>query len=422
MEAPEIEYIYNLRRFGMKLDLSVMNEFISLMGNPQENLKFAHIAGTNGKGSVAYFLYSIMKRNYSTGLYTSPHVERYNERIIVDDREIETSYIINFVRKYRKKIEEMAKKKRNPTFFEVTTSLALKYFEDMKVDFVVFEVGLGGRLDATNIVHPDITAIVTIDKDHTKVLGKRISQIAREKAGIIKPNVPVVVGEEKPAAISVIKKIASKKDAPYHNVNEECSFSDVRMNLDGMEFNVKTPVREYRLKTRMVGYHQIKNILVAMRMAEILSENYTINREDIIEGVSSAFWRDRFEVKRRNPLLIFDSAHNPAGARTLADTISKLNLQGSTLLFSMLKDKDINKYMKIMRKVASKIIVTEIDYYRKMPLSTIEKYAKKYFKDVKSFPNSCDALKFSLENEEKIIACGSIYLMGELEKCLKSLS
>ena len=405
----------------MKLDLSVMHEFISLIDNPHKNLKFAHIAGTNGKGSVSYFLYSIMKRNYKTGLYTSPHVEKYNERIIVDDREIEDSYVINFVRKYRKKIEEMANEKRNPTFFEVTTALALSYFRDMQVDFVVFEVGLGGRLDATNIVNPEITAIVTVDKDHTKVLGKRISRIAREKAGIIKPNVPVVVGENKNSAIKMIKKIAAKKNAPYHNVNEDCSIADVNMTLKGMEFIARTPVREYRLKTKMVGNHQIKNILVALRMAEILSENYNITKEDIIKGISYAVWRDRFQIKRKDPLLIFDSAHNPAGARVLADTINALNLENPTLLFSILKDKDIKRYLKIMRKVAKKIIVTEIDYHRKMPLSRIEKYARRYFQEVVSFKNSCDALRYALENEDKIIACGSIYLMGELEKCLKSL-
>ncbi len=421
MESPEIEYLYNLRRFGMKLDLSIMREFIGYVGNPHESLRFAHIGGTNGKGSVSYFLYSIMKRRYSTALYTSPHVERYNERIIVDDREIEDSYIKEFVHKYRDKIDMLAKSKRNPTFFEVTTALALKYFKDKMVDFVVFEVGLGGRLDATNIVMPDITAIVTVDKDHTKVLGKRIRSIAREKAGIIKPKVPVVVGEVKKNATGYIKKVAERKGAPYHNVNEECSFSDVSMSMDGMNFVAKTPLNEYKIKSKMVGFHQIKNILVALRMAELLSENYTITKGDIEDGISAAKWRDRFEVKRFKPLLIFDSAHNPAGAKALADTITNLGIKGPTLLFSMLKDKDIKKYLHIMKKVSEKIIITEIDYHRKMPLKTIEKYARRYFREVIVLKNSCDALRYALRNEEKIVACGSIYLMGELEKCLRSL-
>ncbi len=422
MEAPEIEYIYNLRRYGMKLDLSIMREFIKYVGNPHESLRFAHIGGTNGKGSVSYFLYSIMKRKHKTALYTSPHVERYNERIIVDDKEIEDSYIKEFVHRYRKKIDELAKSRRNPTFFEVTTTLALKYFKDMQVDFVVLEVGLGGRLDATNIVMPDITAIVTVDKDHTKVLGKRIRSIAREKAGIIKPKIPVVVGEEKKNATKVIKKVAERNDAPYHNVYGECSFSNVHMSIDGMNFVAKTPLNEYEIRTKMVGYHQIRNILVAIRMAEILSENYTITKRDIEEGISGARWRDRFEVKRFKPLLIFDSAHNPAGARVLADTITRLGIKNPTLLFSMLKDKDIKRYLQTMKKVSGRIIITEIDFHRKMPIKIIEKYAKRYFREVIAIKNSCDALKYALQNEERVVACGSIYLLGELEKCLRSSS
>ncbi len=421
MEIPEIEYLYNLRRFGMKMDLSVMKEFVKNLGNPQDGLNYAHITGTNGKGSVCSMLYSIMKRKYRCGLYTSPHIERFNERIVVDDREIEDSYIVNFVRDYRKTIEKLAGEKRNPTFFEVTTGMAFRYFRDKNIDFGIIEVGLGGRLDATNIINPDITAIVTVDKEHTKILGDKIEDIAREKAGIIKENVPVVVGERKREAVEIIKNIAERKGTEYHNVNDEFEVENFEMNLNGIEFKAKSPVREYRIKNALTGNYQVVNTLVAVRMAEILSENYNITGNDIERGIERNVWRDRFEVKMKEPLLIFDSSHNPAGMREMVNIIKRLRIQPVTFLFSMLSDKDLDSTLRILKEVSTRIILTEIDYKRKTPLSELENNARKYFLWIKGIKNSCDALKFAIENEERIVITGSIYLLGELEKCLRSL-
>ena len=418
MEPKEIEYLYNLRRFGMKMDLSIMREFIAIMDNPHESLRFAHIAGTNGKGSVSSFLYSIMKRRYTVGLYTSPHLVRFNERIVVNDVEIDDAYIVSFVSKYRPIIDSLAHEMRNPTFFEVTTAMALKYFFDKNVDFAVLEVGLGGRLDATNIVSPDVSAITSIDIEHTKVLGSTLPKIAREKAGIIKRNVPVVVGEHKKIATNVIKKIAEHRNAPYHNVNDECHYSDFQMNLNGMRFTLFTPLREYNIHTNMLGTHQIRNIMTAVRMAELLSENYTIKKSDIECGISDALWRARFEIVRREPLIIFDAAHNPAGARVLSNTIRALGIRHSTLLFSMLADKDIGEYLKKFRGVVDEIIVTEIPYYRKMPMATLKSAAESLFSRVIAVQNPCEALHLAMKRST-VVATGSIYLLGELYKCLQ---
>ncbi len=417
VEIEEIEYIYNLRRFGMKLDLSVMRDFAALLGNPQDDVHFAHVAGTNGKGSVCAFLYEIMKRKYRAGIYTSPHVKRYTERIVVNDEEIPEEYIVDFVRKYKATIEKLAKENRNPTFFEVTTALALKYFSEKNVEFAVMEVGLGGRLDATNIITPDITAITSIDKEHTNVLGKSIEKIAKEKAGIIKKGVPVVVGEHKKKATQVIKKIADMRRAMYHNVNQECIYEDLKMEIGGMEFTLKTPKEEYRIKTKMIGRHQIKNVMVAVRMAELLQENYSITKSDIEKGIEETKWRDRFEVKSNEPLMIFDASHNPAGARVLRDTLRDLNLRDVTLLFSMLEDKDVDSYLKKLKGRVNKVIVTEINYYRKMNSEKIKKIAENYFSNVILIKNPCEALRYAINNEEKILATGSIYLLGELESC-----
>ncbi len=419
VERSEIEYIYALRRFGMKLDLEIMRNFIELLGNPHESLHFAHIAGTNGKGSVASYLYNIMRRNYSTGIYTSPHIERFTERIVVDGKEIDEEYIVNFVRKVRPIIEELGKEQRNPTFFEVTTALALKYFYEKNVDFAVMEVGLGGRLDATNIIAPDITAITSIDKEHTNVLGKSIEKIAKEKAGIIKEGVPVVVGEHKKAAEREIEKIASKRGAEYHNALDECAYSVEKEDLNGMDISINTPMRDYKIKSKMLGTYQIKNMAVAIRMAELLSETYTVSKGDIEKGIENTLWRGRFEIKSRAPLLIFDAAHNPAGARVLAKTLRELKLKNITLLFSMLDDKDVSSFLRYFKSLADKIVITEIDYYRRMPVSQLKKYAEPYFHEIQVEKNYCDALKLAMKNDI-VLATGSIDLLGGLERCVRS--
>ncbi len=419
MEIPEIEYLYNLRRFGMKLDLSVMESFADLRNNPHENFRSVHIAGTNGKGSVAAAIYSILRRNYSVGLYTSPHLVRYSERIVVDDREIEEDYIVNFVREIRPLIEKLARENRNPTFFEVTTMLAFEYFSFRHVDFGVLEVGLGGRLDATNIVKPEITAIVTIDLDHTHILGDTIEKIAWEKAGIIKKNVPVVVGERKKGATDVIKDVARKRNSEYHNVWDEMEIENFEISMKELKFTVNSPLREYKIKAPLTGRHQLTNMLVAIRLGELLGESYSISKTDIERGIENMKWKDRFQVKMKDPLLIFDSAHNPSAARALVSTIEDLKIEEPTFLFSMLSDKNVEEFLRTISKVSRRIIATQIGYERRrMELKDVVSHAKKYFEEVLKFENPCDALRYALRNENKIVATGSIYLLGELEKCL----
>ncbi len=418
MEREEIEYLYALKRFGMKMDLEIMKNFVGLIGNPHNDLKSVHVAGTNGKGSVSKLVYEILRGKYSVGLYTSPHLVRFTERIVVDGKEIDEKYIVDFVNKYRPVIEKLSEKSRNPTFFEVTTAIALKYFKDLNVDISVIEVGLGGRLDATNIIMPEISAITSIDKEHTNVLGKTIQKIAREKGGIIKPNVPVVVGEHKKAARVVLERIAEKNNSEYHNVKDECMYGELNLSLKGMEFNLETPVRTYKIRTKMIGRHQVRNIMVAVRIAELLSENYKISKSDILEGIERAKWNGRFEVKKENPLLIFDAAHNPAGARVLTKTLRDLHISNFTLLFSMLQDKEIENFLRYFRGIAKRVIVSEINYYRGTPLSELEKYASKYFTDVIAVKNPCEAINIALR-DDTVLATGSIYFLGELERCLQ---
>ncbi len=417
MEREEIRYLYNLRRFGMKMDLSVMRSLAKMRGEPQKKFKSVHIAGTNGKGSVASFIYHILRERYSVGMYTSPHLVRFTERIVVDGREIPEDFVVDYVRRMRPVIEELAKENRNPTFFEVTTMMAFEYFAEMNVDFAVIEVGLGGRLDATNIITPEVSVITTIDYDHTHILGDTLGKIAEEKAGIIKPGVPVVVGEEKEEPRRVIERVARERGAEYHNTWDEVKVSDFSMSLDGMKMNLKTPVDEYRIETSMLGKYQVSNIAVAVRAAELLGK-YGIGREEIERGIRKARWKDRFEVKMREPLLIFDSAHNVAGARALVENVEILDLKNPIFLFSMVSDKNLDAFLKEISRVSSRIIVSEMSYEkRRTQVDVLSEKAREYFSRVEVIKEPCEALKRAMR-EKVIIATGSIYFLGDLEKCL----
>ncbi len=420
MEVEEIEYLYGLRRFGMKMDLSVMRSFSEMRGRPQDRFRSVHIAGTNGKGSVAMMMYRILREKYSVGLYTSPHLVSFTERIIVDDEEIPLDFVVNYVREMRPLIEELARENRNPTFFEVTTMMAFEYFSARNVDFAVLEVGLGGRLDATNVVVPEVSVITSIDYDHTHILGDTLTKIAREKAGIIKAGVPVVVGRMEDEPREEIRRIAEERGAPFHYVPNEVKILNVDMDLNGIRMGVRTPVREYSIETPMLGEYQIENIITAIRVAELLGERYGIGKEEIERGLKKARWKDRFEVKMKKPLLIFDSAHNHSAARYLVRTVERLGIEGSTFLFSMVSDKNLDGFLKEISKVSRRIVVSEMSYQkRKSTVEELGSAARKYFEEVIEISDPCEALNYVLEREKVIIATGSIYFLGDLEKCLE---
>ena len=422
-ESPEITFLYNLTLREKRKNLDTMRELLRHLGNPHlSGIKYVHVAGTNGKGSVCASVYAVLKERYHVGLYLSPHVYRFNERIIVDDKEIENEYIADFVRRVKTILDEMAKKGKKPSFFEVTTAMAFRYFMEKRCDFSVIEVGLGGRLDPTNVIHPLVSAITSIDLEHTHILGDTVEKIAFEKSGIIKPRVPVVSGVENPRALRVIRDVAKKREAPLYDVLSEYDVHCVDIRLDGMKLKVSGSHGEYRIRSPLVGRHQINNILVALKILELLAERYPIERKDIESGLPKVRLPGRFEVKMLDPLLIFDIAHNPAASKALADTVKELKIENVTLLFSVLKDKDVDGILKNLADFSDRIIITEIDYgKRRMPAEEIEKYAKRYFRDIRVIKRNREALEYALETSDTILATGSAYLLSELEEHLQQL-
>jgi dihydrofolate synthase/folylpolyglutamate synthase len=238
-DAPEISFLYGLTYEGRRDNLDIMHELLMHLNNPHlSGMKYVHVTGTNGKGSVCSAVYSVLRRRYRAGLYVSPHVYKFNERIVVNDKQIEDKYIINFIRGFMPIIERLRKESKGPSFFEVVTSLAFEYFARLGCEVAVIEVGLGGRLDPTNVINPLVSAITSIDLEHTQILGNTIESIAYEKAGIIKPGVPVVVGALDIRALRVIKEVARNRGAELYNAPLEYDVSDINLRLNGMSFRV----------------------------------------------------------------------------------------------------------------------------------------------------------------------------------------
>jgi len=406
----EIEYLYSLSRFGIKLGLDVMKEFTEKIGNPHNFYRTAHITGTNGKGSTSAMLYTIIKSKYSAGLYTSPHIKRFNERIIVNDEEIEDEFIKEFVRKYRSLIESMGKENKQPTFFEVTTAMAFDYFRYKKVDAAVLEVGMGGRLDATNIVMPDVTGITTISLEHTDKLGNTLSAIAREKGGIIKEKVPVVVGESKEEPYGVLKKIAEEKHAPFYHIETMYEIKDFHMDLNGTKFRAVGENKEYDVKIPLIGKHQVKNALVAITMAEIFDSDLDYRA---IENVK---FNGRFQVRSRKPLIIVDAAHNPEAAQSLVETVEYIFKNKPVIVATQLKDKNSVEFFRIISKITDHLIVTQVRDERAKSAKVLGEEAKQFIKNVEVFEKSEDAFKRAIEISDFIVVTGSIYLLGEFEE------
>ncbi len=295
-----LDYLYNLKREGIKMDLKATMDFASHLGNPQNKFKVVHIAGTNGKGSIASFIYNILRQKYKTGMYTSPHLLDFNERIMLGLDPIPDSYIIDFVKSNRYYIEELAAQYRNPTFFETTTVMAFKYFADNNADYAAIEVGLGGRLDSTNIVDPEVSIIAQIGYEHYQRLGCSLTSIAHEKGGIIKKGKPVVLLDDKPEVVAEIRKIADVRNSRLVKISDYCSVKNLKYNLDGMAFTLKTPVEEYNIKTTNLGLFQIGNISSAVASMELLPQG-SPGKNIIEKGIMESRWPSRFEVISHRP-------------------------------------------------------------------------------------------------------------------------
>ncbi len=408
-------YLYNLERFGIKLDLSNITAILNRLGNPHLRFPSIHIAGTNGKGSVAAVLHSILcESGYKAGLYTSPHLVNFRERIRVGQELIEEDFIFDFVLQLKDEID-----KNGYTFFEVTTAMAFEYFASQKVDVAVVETGLGGRLDATNMITPLISVITNVGKEHTKQLGDSIPQIAFEKAGIIKKGIPTITAVNQPEALEVIRSVCTKRNSELLQVQEGTSYTVLDSSIYGSKFSFSSNSSSYEnLELNLAGEHQLLNATTCLISIQKLKElDWKVEEQAIRDGLKKVNWRARLEVFEKKPLVILDVAHNPAGTKTLIHALNQLFPERRIIfVFGVMEDKDYPLMLKEICAKAKFIVLTKPDYKRAAEPESLKEVVGQAGIPYQILPQVKEAYPFALDKakwEDIICITGSHFTVGE---------
>jgi dihydrofolate synthase/folylpolyglutamate synthase len=420
-----IHYLYNklplYGSIGIKAYKADLNNTIALcehLGNPQNKIKKIHVAGTNGKGSTSHMLAAVFQEcGYKTGLYTSPHLKDFRERIKLNGEMIPEDFIIDFVDRIKTFSEEIS-----PSFFELTFVMALEYFKQQRVDIAIIETGLGGRLDSTNIITPEIAVITNIGFDHMDILGDTIERIAVEKAGIIKQQIPVVIGETSPETKIIFQEKAKEKNAPIFFAEEKyeiISATSINETLQiEMLHNGNTQSKIYFLD--LTGLYQAKNLRTFLTTLDVLKNKYPLKEENIKNALSHVKnitgLHGRWEVIQRNPLVVLDVAHNVDGIQQLINQIKNTSYKKLHIVFGMVKDKEIEKVLELLPKNAT-YYFTKAQIPRALPEKDLLQRAQKLSLKGSSYDEVNRALKAAMHKaseEDMIIVCGSVFVVGEV--------
>jgi dihydrofolate synthase/folylpolyglutamate synthase len=411
-----VQYLYSLQKYGIKFGLSKTSNLLKAFGNPHRRLKYIHIAGTNGKGSVAAILESILLRSgLKVAFYSSPHLVRFTERFRVNGREIEPRRVATLVADLKKVIHPA----QPPTFFEVITAMALIYFAGEEAEICIMEVGMGGRLDATNVIRPLVSVITNISLEHQAFLGPRLIDIAREKGGIIKRGVDLVTAATQPPVLGLFKAACEAKKAPFWRVGR-----DVRYRKQGSGFNYYGFRRaEKDLELGLLGRHQFRNAATALAVIELLEKKgFTLSSDHIREGLRRPYWLGRMQVVSQEPRMILDGAHNPGAMRTLADSMrDAFSWRHLILVLGIMSDKDIPKIMREIVPLADQVIFTRPEYYRAASPETLMQKAERFKKRGEIVTPLSEALKKARRMagpEDVILVAGSLFTVGEAMACL----
>ena len=428
-----IEKIHEFDKFGSRLGMERMNVLLEKLGNPHKELQVIHVAGTNGKGSVCkYIEEGLAACGYNVGLYTSPFIEKFNERIRLGGRDISDEDLDIYTERVLSAVKEMVEEGYDsPTEFEVVTTIALLYYKEKKADITILEVGLGGKGDSTNVVpKPLICAITSISYDHMDRLGNTLGEIAADKAGIIKPGVPVISNVDAPEAARVIAKAAYEQGSRLYDISkikfeisEQTPFSQkVSMELYGTDYSDVT--------TTMTGRHQGENLKTALAVIEVLRKERKIKveRSSLYAGLKKAAQPGRFEVlsgdENNPPMIIIDGAHNEAGAGALQDTVDKYCAGKKILLITgMLADKQVEEILKHFVKITKDIIITEPDNPRKLSVEKLDGKLKQMGVSPIKASDAAEAVSKARSiwcDYEAVIFAGSLYLIGDVRRVIKN--
>lgn len=425
-----IDWIHARLRLGIKPGLSRMEWMLEKLDHPERRIKTIHVGGTNGKGSTVTFLRSILQTaGYRVGTFTSPYFEQFNERISINGQPVSDSELVELTNIIRPLADELDRTELGgPTEFEVITAMSLYYFAKMSpVDVVIYEVGLGGRFDSTNVIHPLLSIITSIGLDHTAILGDTYEKIAFEKAGIIKNGVSVITGVKQPEALGVIRNKASEVKSPLYQLGEGFSTSARDTLRRGERFSFTSMFGQLEtLKTSMIGAHQVDNAACAVMAVQILSNYYSfmIEESHIREGLNKAYWPGRLEILSENPFVLIDGAHNEEGINALASEINtRFADKKVNILFAALKDKKLDKMIATLEGVADTLAFTTFDFPRAASgEELLETASNKENKEITAHYQKYlqDKIK-ELKEEEILIVTGSLYFLSEVKPIIENL-
>jgi dihydrofolate synthase/folylpolyglutamate synthase len=420
------QWLQGFERFGSHYGLERITLLAEKLGNPQHHLRVIHVTGTNGKGSVCTFIGSILQcAGYHVGVYLSPHLQQFSERIRIDTQQISENDFVTLVEQIKPIIDDMIQQHITPTFFEIVTAMAFVFFHDKHVDFAVIEVGLGGRLDATNIVTPMVSIITNVSLEHTDILGNSVKSIAAEKAGIIKENIPVITAA-KHTARETIEAIAKGKNAPL-TIIEASQWKRVRFSGKDQEFMIRGSFKDYPVKPMLLGEFQGENLAVAIATIEQLQMmGVFISDSAIIEGITCAAHPGRMEIVSFDPLLLLDGAHNPSGFEMLKKTLSTdFSSHPLILILGVLKDKDFPQMVSILAPLANTIICTKSQNPRALDPFVLQKTIQDsgFQKTIivkQTVSEAVEKAKTIAQTDDIICITGSLFTVGEARTYLST--
>ncbi len=416
--------MFGIHRFGQERTLDPEVQLLGLLNNPQKGMHVIHVTGTNGKGSTSNMVASILTdAGYTVGLFTSPHLESFTERIQVNGEKIPEKDVARLATLIRPFVEKLNKepKRFHPLFFDIITAMAFTYFKERDINYVVLEVGIGGRLDATNIIEPDVSIITNVSLEHTEVLGDTVLKIAAEKGGIIKPGRPLVTATQDPDVLDYFKHRCDTLGSPLIHVGTHITFTKHEAGLDSQRFTIFTATTSYDVELNLLGDHQMLNASAAVGAIELLSANGIIIPKDaIIDGLRSVRWPGRLEVMQRSPLVILDGAKDVAAIKTLVIALQSFRHKRLIAVVSISSDKNIPEMISALAPVVDLFIVTTHSVMGRAAdpsIITREIYKHdKLFQTAASTDEAIERALASAELEDMVIVTGSLLFVGEVRR------
>ena len=433
LQTIDYEKLTQYKYDSSSFDLKRMEEMMAFVGNPHKKRRCVHITGTKGKGSTSIIIASILKElGLKTGLFTSPHLIYLEERMKVNDRMISQNMFVELINRLKPYVDRIMLKNPTlmPTFFEIVTAIAFLYFERKKVDISVLEVGMGGRLDSTNIILPEISVITPVSYDHTDRLGHTLDRIAYEKAGIIKEGVPVISSAQEPEPLSVISKTCKEKNARLYLVGKDILINNIKVTkrngFYGTEYEIRTWRNIYKnIFLPLVGRHQVENCATAIGALDVLAENGIIetNNENIINALAKVKCPARIEVISESPLIVLDTAHTVSSMKILRESIKEnFSFKKLIVVIGLSADKDIEGILKEIAFVADDLILTRTGNPREAEPEKMAVTAKRFYRKnpmvIEDIDEALKEAKRIAEKDDLICITGSFFLAGKLKKLL----